>query len=71
MAFIVTPLAALGIEISHLVISLMVLVFSLLVILIARNRTAALIVSIRACSVAVSTALHSSSRRQCHSPRLS
>ena len=41
--FIVTPLAALGICISHLLISLLVLAFSLLVILIARNRTAALI----------------------------
>ena len=57
LAFIVTPLAALGIAISHLLISLLALAFSLLVILIARNRTAALIAWTGAGSVAVSTAL--------------
>jgi hypothetical protein len=57
LASIVTPLAALGIEISHLLISLLALAFSLLVILIARNRTAALVAWAGAGSVAFSTAL--------------
>ncbi len=43
LLFIMTPLAALRYGISHALITPMVLAFSLLVILIARNRTAALV----------------------------
>jgi hypothetical protein len=57
LLFFVTPLAALGIEISHLLISLLSLGFSLLVVLIARNRIAALIAWTGAGSVAAGTAL--------------
>jgi hypothetical protein len=57
LLFVVTPLAALQSGIPRILISLLVLAFSLLVILIARNRIAALVAWAGAASVATGTAL--------------
>jgi Ion channel len=57
LLFVVTPLAALGVGISRFLISLLVLAFSLLVILIARNQIAALIAWAGAGAIAIGAAL--------------
>ena len=57
LLFIGTPLAALGVGSSRLIISLLLLVFALLVILIARGRTAALVAWSGAGCVAIGAVL--------------
>ena len=55
--FVATPLAGLGFGVSRLLISFLVLAFALLVILIARGRTASLVACFGAGCVAVGTGL--------------
>jgi len=55
--FVATPLAGLGFGLLRLVISFLVLAFALLVILIARGRTASLVACFGAGCVAVGTGL--------------
>ena len=57
LLFIATPLAGLGLGVSRILISLLVLAFALLVILLAQGRTAALVAWCGAGSVAVGAAL--------------